>query len=57
VSKEEMVADKIVSAYLRDRVTVARLCDEQLDRSGALLGYVRELALARTHAASMREGK
>lgn len=30
--------------YLRDYAEIARLCDEELDRSGALLGYVREEA-------------
>ena len=28
--------------YLANQVEIARLCDEELDRSGILLGYVRE---------------
>lgn len=34
-------AASLAHAYNEDPVTVARLCDEQYDRSGALLGYVR----------------
>lgn len=36
---------KYLAEYYKDSpVEVAALCDEQLDRSGALLGYVREEA-------------
>jgi hypothetical protein len=38
---------RLVEIYRRDRVTVARICDEQLDRSGNLLGYLRDAAAIR----------
>ncbi len=47
---EGVARDARIAAIYRDadsagRVWVARLCDEALDRSGALLGRVRSLAL------------
>ena len=40
-------AEHLVDAYRVDPVAVATLCDERLDRSGALLGYLREAAAKR----------
>lgn len=34
--------DRLADLYVRDAPTVAQLCDETLDRSGALLGRVRD---------------
>lgn len=36
--------DRLAEAYVRHSAYVARICDEVLDPSGALLGRVRELA-------------
>jgi hypothetical protein len=33
--------ERLADLYVLDAFTVARVCDETLDRSGALLGYVR----------------
>ena len=33
---------RLADLYVLDAVTVARVCDETLDRSGALLGHVRQ---------------
>ena len=38
-------AEYIAPQYVENRTLVANLCDEVLDRSGALLGYVREAAM------------
>jgi hypothetical protein len=35
--------------YREDDVEIARLCDEELDQSGALLGYVRDAARNRAN--------
>ena len=40
------VARYFASAYRVDPVFVAEICDEQIDRTGTLLGYVREEAAA-----------
>lgn len=34
----------IAPLYLENRAEIARVCDEEIDQSGALLGYVREAA-------------
>lgn len=39
------MAESLVPAYRGDQAGIAKLCDETLDRSGALLGYVREAAI------------
>lgn len=38
------VMDWLVEEYRKDYVATAKLCDEKIDRSGRLLGRVRELA-------------
>lgn len=38
------VARWLVNDYKKDPFTTASICDEMLDRSGVLLGYVREEA-------------
>lgn len=38
------IMDLLVRLYRLDAVETARLCDEELDRSGKLLGEVREMA-------------
>jgi hypothetical protein len=38
------IAANLAQRYRDDQLETARLCDEVLDRSGALLGYVREAA-------------
>jgi hypothetical protein len=34
----------LAPAYLENPVEIARICDEEIDRTGKLLGYVREAA-------------
>lgn len=38
------IAEAMARAYKADRVGVAELCDYKLDRSGALLGWLRNVA-------------
>ena len=38
----DKLIDRLADLYRTDRLVVAKCCDEVLDRSGALLGYVRE---------------
>ena len=38
------LAERLVPMYLVDRAKTAALCDEVLDPSGALLGYLRDAA-------------
>ena len=52
-----VMACNLTPQYLKDRVAVATLCDELLDRSGALLGYVREAAAAKEIAVAIRKGE
>jgi hypothetical protein len=35
------IIERLADLYVLDAATVARVCDETLDRSGALLGHVR----------------
>lgn len=42
-------AKYLVPLYKKDQAGIARLCDEELDRSGALLGYLREEARNEHH--------
>jgi hypothetical protein len=44
-NERELLAARMIELYERDRVAVASICDEQLDRSGNLLGYLRAAAL------------
>lgn len=47
-SREERVAPlvaRMVELYRADRLRVATICDEHLDRTGNLLGYLRDAAL------------
>ena len=37
-------AEYLLPAYEKSPFEIACLCDEKLDRTGALLGYLRELA-------------
>jgi hypothetical protein len=41
-AQARVVALALVPFYLRDAVNVATFCDEVADRSGRLLGYLRE---------------
>jgi len=41
-------AEYLVPAYIATPIAIANICDEQLDRTGNLLGYVREAARARS---------
>jgi hypothetical protein len=36
------IAATLAAKYVYDRSAMARICDEQIDRSGALLGWLRE---------------
>lgn len=42
----EEFLDALVTLYKKHRVDVAQICDESLDRSGALLGKIREMAMS-----------
>jgi hypothetical protein len=46
VPEVQKIADCLVRSYKLNPVLVADICDEKLDRSGALLGYIRVVALA-----------
>lgn len=46
------MAKYFASAYRVDPAFVAEICDEQIDRTGALLGYVREEVAALAKATS-----
>lgn len=37
----EKIADRIMQVYISDRAGVAKLCDEQIDQTGNLLGWIR----------------
>jgi hypothetical protein len=39
-----LITSRLVHAYHRDGAEIARLCDEVIDRSGNLLGWLREAA-------------
>jgi hypothetical protein len=39
------VADGLAPLYEKDRVAIARLCDEVMDPTGNLLGWVRQAAM------------
>lgn len=41
---EAKISQRLAEAYLRDPGKIARLCDEEIDRSGNLLGWLREAA-------------
>ncbi len=47
-AERERLEDMLVKLYVSDPayVAVARLCDEEIDKSGAMLGRVREKAIA-----------
>ena len=45
-AKQEKLVEGIVKAYRRDPVAVATAFDEVIDRSGALLGHLRDVAAA-----------
>ena len=42
--KERLVLNRLVEQYLNNRVEVAEAIDTRIDRSGNLLGWLRELA-------------
>lgn len=48
---QDRLIDGLAAVYREDCILVARLCDEHLDRSGALLGKVRNKAIERAAAA------
>lgn len=46
--ERDHIADRLADAYSDgNAVIVADLCDEHLDRSGALLGKIRDIAIER----------
>lgn len=47
---EAKLLTRLVEAYRNNPVGVAKACDEQIDRSGNLLGYLREAASLTTQA-------
>ena len=49
------LANRLVPLYRKDAVKIADLCDETLDPSGALLGFVRDAALRAIVEASHAE--
>jgi hypothetical protein len=48
---EERMMKALVALYEVDGVACANLCDDDLDRSGALLGYVRDAVIEKRRAA------
>jgi len=49
------VAERLVVRYKLDPCGTAALCDETLDRSGALLGYVRDAVRAADKEAKVKK--
>jgi hypothetical protein len=43
---ERQIMNRLVEAYRRDPVGIGTACDEQIDRSGNLLDWLRDLSLA-----------
>lgn len=54
---DERLEKALAACYATDSSAIARLCDERLDPTGALLGRVRDIARAALSAASHREGE
>ena len=48
IKREELV-NRLASVYYKDMLMVATICDEVLDRTGALLGDVRKVARKNKH--------
>lgn len=46
--------DRLADMYRTDCLAVAKCCDEVLDRSGALLGYVRERHYEKQYKTSLK---
>lgn len=44
IAGEKEIIKRVIEKYPDDPFFVAKVCDEILDRSGRLLGYVREKA-------------
>lgn len=44
-AERKRIAAALLPKYLADEVGTAQLCDEVLDRSGNLLGYLRDAAI------------
>ncbi len=44
IASIDKITERLVKLYKDDPLCVAKMCDEVLDRSGALLGKIRELA-------------
>lgn len=42
MASEEVIFERLVEMYKETPVCVANICDKVLDRTGALLGYVRK---------------
>jgi hypothetical protein len=40
-----LIADRLAQAYEKDRARVAKACDEEVDRSGNLLGWLRDYVM------------
>jgi len=55
LSLRKNFARYLAAEYRRSPARVATLCDETLDRSGELLGYVREFAQATDTSAKPTE--
>ena len=48
LTREELVV-RLASVYYKDMLMVATICDDVLDRTGALLGEVRKIARKNKH--------
>ena len=51
----EEMEQRLAALYPKNRLGVALVCDEALDRSGALLGRVRNLAYLAAHPVEAEE--
>ena len=54
---EEKIATRLVIAYIRNPKTIADACDQFIDRSVNLLGWIRELSNNPENLGSMDKDK
>jgi hypothetical protein len=46
IASPEKIFDRLIKLYKKNPTGVAEVCDEVLDRSGALLGLIRKASIA-----------
>lgn len=55
LKERKRIAAGLAVFYEKNRVLIAQICDEQLDQSGAMLGWVRSEAIERAATAPAEE--